>query len=167
MIDETRRAGGCAPDTCPNVTCPHHDVHAEGGCCAPTAADMARVKCPQMSDGERRAALAERSDMTDGVIVEAMERPAGPMHFSGGGAVDDGVRVVHALSGWPVCCCGEHAESIRRDGNHTDNPFRVTCLVCADVMSDARDGFVAQVGSLLREHLPKLGLRDVTAETEG
>ena len=93
----------------------------------------------------------------DGSRTAMTLRPAGPMHFSGGVAVDDGARIVHALSGWPVCCSGERAQSIRRDGNHTDNPFRVTCLACAEVMADARDGFVAQVGSLLREHLPKFG----------
>ena len=39
----------------------------------------------------------------DGSRTAMTLRPAGPMHFSGGVAVDDGARIVHVLSGWPVC----------------------------------------------------------------
>lgn len=48
------------------------------------------------------------------------------IHYSGGVVYEFGNR----LPGWPVCMTSEMAETVRRNGNQTDEPDDVTCKAC-------------------------------------
>jgi hypothetical protein len=54
------------------------------------------------------------------------------MHYCG--------RIEHrrgiCLFGWPVCCSGDKAETIRKQRNQTTNIFDVNCAKCLELYAN-------------------------------
>lgn len=59
------------------------------------------------------------------------------MHYSGGLVIRDLQRVRTWAPGYPLCCYGDRAIAIRRQGNHTNAKSMVTCRTCKRILTQA------------------------------
>jgi hypothetical protein len=72
------------------------------------------------------------TDDEDGLVIEVLHENVKPqkIHFIGGTVIVKGKSVTRRGAGWPVCCDGDRATAIKRNGSYSYDRAKVTCKSC-------------------------------------